>query len=372
MTVLEQLNVGIVGACGRGRSFKLACDAVDCVRIHAVCDVDEAGLDEAAATLGAAEKYTDYAELLDRSEVDAVILGTPMPFHAPQAVAALRRGIHVLSEVPAGVSMEECRALVAACHESDALYMMAENYTYMLPNVLVRELVCRGEFGEVYYGEAEYLHELKHLNEVTRWRRRWQTGIAGITYPTHCLGPLLQWFAGDRIVSVCCAGSGHHYRDPRGEYYENDDSTVMLGKLRSGGLLKVRLDMLSNRPHAMTNYQLQGTEGCYESSRGGPGDTNKIWLRSRCPDFHTWMALDDLKDEIMPESWREGMKLARQAGHGGGDFFEILDFVEAVLGKRPCELGVHEAMDMTLPGLISQQSILHDSAWLPVPDSREW
>ena len=34
-------------------------------------------------------------------------------------------------------------------------------------------------FGEVYYAEGEYLHELKVLNEVTKWRRRWQTGING-------------------------------------------------------------------------------------------------------------------------------------------------------------------------------------------------
>ncbi|NCO39183.1 MAG: hypothetical protein AUJ96_20340 [Armatimonadetes bacterium CG2_30_66_41] len=372
MAVLEKINLGIAGACGRGQSFKLACDVVDAVRIHAVCDVNEEGLAAVATSLGAAQQYTDYDEMLERSDLDAVIIGTPMPFHVPQSVAAIRRGVHVLSEVPAGVSLEECCTLVEACKASAALYMMAENYTYMLPNALVKEIVRRGEFGTLYYAEGEYLHELKELNEVTKWRRRWQTGVAGLTYPTHSLGPILQWFAGDRVVKASCAGSGHHYRDPRGDCYENDDSTVMLCKLREGGLVKIRLDMLSNRPHAMTNYQLQGTDGCYESSRGGPGDLNNVWLRSRCSDPNTWLNLDDLHDEFMPESWRRGMELANKAGHGGGDFLEILDFVDAILGKRPCEIGIHEAMDMTLPGLISQQSILQDSAWLDVPDSREW
>jgi len=59
------------------------------------------------------------------------------------------------------------------------------------------------------------------------WRRKWQTGINGVTYGTHSLGPILQWMPGDRVVSVCCAGSGHHYRDPRGAEYEMEDSVTV-------------------------------------------------------------------------------------------------------------------------------------------------
>ena len=71
-----------------------------------------------------------------------------------------------------GRSVDECLALVAAASRSQAQYMMAENYIYVKPNVLVAELARRGLFGEVYYAEGEYLHELKELNEITPWRRR--------------------------------------------------------------------------------------------------------------------------------------------------------------------------------------------------------
>ena len=367
----EPLKIGIVGACRRGGSFKSACDALEAVTIHAVCDIDAAGLGEAAERLGAAEKYVDYDEMLQKADLDAVILGTPMRFHVPQAVAALERHLHVLSEVPAGVSVQECRRLVAACKGSRGVYMMAENYTYIRPNAIVREMVRRGEFGTPYYAEGEYLHELKELNELTRWRRRWQTGVNGVTYGTHSLGPILQWMPGERVASVCCAGSGHHWRDPRGDEYENEDSCVMLCKLAGGGLVKVRVDMLSDRPHAMTNYQLQGTDGCYESARA-PGERNRVWLRSRCKDANTWLDLADLADEFLPDFWKHADEAARRAGHGGGDYFEVLDFVDAALGKRPPPVGIHEAMDMTLPGLVSQQSIAEAGRWLDVPDSRQW
>lgn len=371
MGTLEKINIGIVGAVGRGGSFRRSVEVIPRLRLHAVCDVNQAGLDQAAADLGVAGKYTDYAEMLDKGGVDAVIVGTPMPLHIPQAIEAIKRNIHVISEVPAGVNLEECRDLVMACKKSKAQYMMAENYTYMEANQIIKEMVRRGLFGKTYYAEGEYIHELKGLNEVTKWRRKWQTGVNGITYGTHSLGPILQWFPGERVVSVCGAGSGHHYKDPRGNFYENEESCVMLGKTTHGGLIKIRVDMLSDRPHAMTNYQLQGVDGCYESARGGPGDINKIWLRSQA-DSHGWKNLADIAGEYTPENWVKFRELAEKAGHGGGDLLELMDFTDAIEGVRPCPIGVHEAMDMTLPGLVSQQSIACGGQWMPVPDSRFW
>lgn len=55
------IRLGIVGACGRGASFKAACDAHGQVRIQAVCDTNAADLPAAAGRLGAAEQYTDSA-----------------------------------------------------------------------------------------------------------------------------------------------------------------------------------------------------------------------------------------------------------------------------------------------------------------------
>ena len=368
--VLEKINLGIVGACGRGGAFKAACDELDDVRVHAVCDINEEKLDEAASRLGASEKYLDYEEMLDASELDAVIVGTPMQLHVDQAILALERDLHVLSEVTAAVSIDECRRLAAACKASKGLYMMGEDYCYTKPNMMVRELVRRGLFGGLYYAEGEYLHDLKDLNEITVWRRKWQNGIDGVTYGTHSLGPVLQWFAGDRVASVCCAGSGRHYRDPRGDEYAQDTS-VMLCRMEKGGLVKIRVDMISNRPHAMMNYQLQGTDGCYESARA-PGEKNRIWLRAKCDDPDKWLDLAELEEEFLPAKWREAGDAARKAGHGGGDYLEILDFVDAVKGTRAVPIGIHEAMDMSLPGLVSQQSVREGGRWIDVPDSRLW
>jgi hypothetical protein len=59
----------------------------------------------------------------------------------------------------------------------------------------------------------------------------------------------MRWFKGDRIVRVCCedAGIGSHYLDADGEPFAGD-AAVMLGKTEQGRLVKIRVDLTSNRP----------------------------------------------------------------------------------------------------------------------------
>lgn len=376
---MDPIAVGIAGAGGRGEPHgRQLQHAAMPATVRAVCDVDTDGLERVQRTLDAPEAYTDYETMLAEARLDAVVVATPMPFHAPQAIAALERDIHVFSEVPAAVSLDDARELVAAYQDSSATYMLAENYNYRVPNVLVRELVAAGRFGDPYYAEGEYLHELRAASwvrdEPDRWRREYQTGRNGITYPTHPLGPVLSWLPEDRVARLCCAGSGHHYTDPDGQPYEQEDTTVLLAETECDRLLKIRMDMLSERPHAMDNYQLQGTKGSYESARA-PSESNRVWL----DDLETgaesgeyeWRDLSELTD-VLPERYRDPPPAACEAGHGGGDYYVVADFVESVRTGTEPPIDIHTGLDMTLPGLISQQSIADDGAWMAVPDSREW
>lgn len=366
----KDIKVGVVGAARRGKSYFTPFNSNPHTVVTALCDLNEEAVKETAAENNVEQIYTNYETMLDKAGLDAVVIGTPMPLHVSQSIMALERNIAVLCEVPAAVSIEECRKLIHAKRKSRAAYMMAENYCYIRPNILVGELVKEGLFGELYFGEGEYIHELKELNETTKWRRKWQTGINGNTYPTHTFGPLYQWFGNRRAVSVCCYGSGHHYQDPHGDYYENEDSTTTACRLKGGGLVNLRLDMLSNRPHNTSFLSLQGTKGCYESPRG-LGDADKIYLADR-HDYGTWHPLEELAEEFLPEQWLHPPKEAVNAGHSGGDYWQVCYFVDAMVDGKEPPVGIYEGLDMTLPGLVSQLSIEQGSIWLDVPDPREW
>lgn len=366
----DRINVGVVGVCGavgRGAGMISAINNAAPLNVRAVCDIDTGRLEETRARFGVEAAYADYEEMLDKGGVDAVFIATPMNLHVSQSVAALQRGIHVLCEVTAAVTVEECRELVAACKESDAVYMMAENYIYDRPAACVAEMVRRGLFGTPYYAEGGYVAEIKGLEKQTPWRRKWQLGVNGITYIAHNIGPMLEWMPGERVVRVCCSGAGRRYTDTAGIGYEAEASCTMLGKTSGGGQIVIRSDFLSNRPEAGIYNCLQGTEGCYESPRY-PGDTHRVWLKSMASD-RKWTDLGNLMAEFSPAYWQDAVAADVQAS---GTDFQCVWFADAILDKAPNPIDVHRALDMTLPGLISQLSIEREGEWMDVPDSREW
>ncbi|MBI4560300.1 MAG: Gfo/Idh/MocA family oxidoreductase [Candidatus Hydrogenedentes bacterium] len=359
------IRLGIAGV-RRGRSFLGALRAAELEAVAAM-DPDRVVLDQFGELAGIPPggRYTNYERLIAHG-IDAVILGSPMPNHAPQAIMALQNNIHVLSEVTAAVTFDQCRRLRDAARVSRAAYMMAENYTYQKFCQIVKAMAHAGLFGELYYAEGQYLHDVRDLahrpDGTFTWRKRWQLDRRGITYPTHSIGPVLQWMQ-DRIVSLSARGSGNH----TDENYTGDDTAVMLCHTTKGGLVEIRTDLHSRRPHNMNYHLLQGTQGCYESPRGF-GDDHKIYLAGRHGELK-WYSLWDFESEFLPQDWRTHGETAREAGHGGGDFLEMLDFARACHGEPPA-IDVYTALDWTLTGLVSELSVEKGGTPLPVPDPR--
>lgn len=289
------------------------------------------------------------------ADVDAVYLASPSQHHAAQAVEALARGIHVLSEVPPAVDIDQARALVSAARQSAATYMLAENYCYTPPNETVRALAREGAFGALYFGEACYVGALPPARiDGDGWYARWVVGLDAVTYPTHPLGPLLEWFD-ERVVAVSCAGSGRHTR------HKLENTLVLLGRLEGGGLVQVRFDLLSRRPAELFSYGLQGTDGCYEAGRG-PWDRPRVHLAGQSSDGE-WEPLDRYVERYAPAALARGTPW-------GSPLAPALDFLDVVRTGRAPRFDVYRALDLTLPGLVSGTSLASGGDWVEVPDPR--
>ena len=93
--------------------------------------------------------------------------------------------------------------------------------------------------------------------------------------------------------------------------------------------------------------------------------------------MHTWIDLASLEDEFLPakylgRSCLEHARLAQDRGYAFYVYFPVLDFVQSIVQGREPAIGIDQALDMTLPGLVSQESIARGGDWLDVPDSRSW
>lgn len=366
------LKIGIAGV--RGLSTIKGFESLEETTVEALCDLNEDLLKEQARKYGIPRTFRVFEDMLE-TDIDAVVISTPMQCHVPQVLLALEAGKHVMCEVTAGVTMDELWWLVEWVEKFGKVYMMAENYCYIPQNQLISNMVAKGMFGEVYFGEGEYLHDLKsrltynygyQKSGRTSWRRFWQLGKRGVFYPTHSLGPVMKWFDGDRIKQVSCFGSGWHTAPE----LRQEDTSIAMCRLESGKLIKIRLDCLSERPHNMSYYSLQGTKGCYEAPRG-LGDEHKIWLKDmdKDTDHAQWRPLKDFY-EHMPYRYRNATEEQKNAGHWGGDFFIVQDFVNAITqGEKPA-IDVYEACEWTAVGLLSELSVMNGGRAMDMPDFR--
>ena len=117
----DQLNIGAIGLNGMGWADLTAALKVPGVNLVALCDVDQNVLDKRKADLAELKVnasnvkfYNNYKALLDRKDIDAVIIGTPDHWHASIMIHAAEAGKDVYVEKPVGNSIEECRQMVKA------------------------------------------------------------------------------------------------------------------------------------------------------------------------------------------------------------------------------------------------------------------
>src|SRR6266849_748853 len=118
----DSIRVGLIGCGGRGRSLLQLFQTDRSCRIVAICDVDQGRLEETRASLSPPpDMYSDFRRLLERKDIDAVIVATPDHWHAIPALQAMRSGKDVYLEKPIGHTVEEGTVLIAEAEHSGRL-----------------------------------------------------------------------------------------------------------------------------------------------------------------------------------------------------------------------------------------------------------
>jgi predicted dehydrogenase len=147
----DTLNVACLGTGGRCRSLMQSLVKVPGVRIAAVCDVFDVHLDagkKLADPHAIASKH--YRELLDRKDIDAVLIGTPDHWHVPMSVDACKAGKDVYVEKPLTHDLREGAAVVDAQNQNRKILQVGMQQRSMPHIQKAKELVHNGRIGEVF------------------------------------------------------------------------------------------------------------------------------------------------------------------------------------------------------------------------------
>lgn len=335
-------KLAIIGYGKRGRDlYTLAAKSFPDIEPAGICDKQSSSLKQAAEDFPGIPGYDDFGKMLEICRPDGVIVATPGDFHADLCIQALKQGVNVLSEIPCVNNYDEAERLWNAHLTAKAIYMTGAN-----PNMWgfvesAAELKKTGSFGDPFYMEAEYIHDIRSLFTSTPWR----CTFASIKYCTHSLGPLLRLIDED-LETVSCLGTADYMK----KNAVSGDAMAAIFRTASGVVVRVLTSFVNNCPFEGHRYRIYTSKGYFERMPVfGNGGT----------DFKTFFYSKDLHSER--EMYDLGVGFARpgnerQDGHGGADFAILEAFLKAVRTNQKSPIPLKEGLRMTLPGIFALES----------------
>jgi hypothetical protein len=386
-------RIGIIGVGGRGTALLRNLLAAD-GQITALCDIVPEKAQNGQTLVGQAGQkppalYTNgehaFEDLVARDDVDVALIATPWRWHVPMAVAAMGHGKHAITEVPAATTIEDCWKLVDTSEKTRRHCIMIENCCYGENETLVLGMVRAGVFGDLLYGEAAYIHDLREELFSNKgeglWRRTVHTERDGNLYPTHGLGPVANYMGvnrGDRfdyLVSMSTPALGlAEYRaahvpksDPKwSERYITGDMNTSLIKTANGLTINLQHDVSNPHPYDRLNT-IAGTKGIFKDY------PPRIYVEGQTSNngkpSEDYGSIDPYKAQYEHPLWKKlGQTARKEETHGGMDFIMCYRLLDCMRRGLPPDMDVYDAAAWSAPGPLSQKSLAQGSAPVKFPD----
>ena len=239
-------------------------------KIVAVCDVNEATAKAAAAKYDVPHIFTDYSQMLEMSEVDAVDVCTPNYLHKQPVIDAFAAGKHVICEKPLAINGTEGAEMVVAGHKAGKQFQVALNVRFGSAPQAVKRFIDAGKIGEIYYARA---HALRRRG-VPSWgvftQKDKQGGGPLIDIGVHILD-LTLWLMGypKPVATVGQAytkfGTREGVFNTFGPFdhtnYTVEDFAAGFVRFENGATLTLESSFIANLERDEMNTHVFGTEG---------------------------------------------------------------------------------------------------------------
>ena len=398
----RKVSLGLIGIGGRGSKLLRLCLGFPDVSIPAVCDIAPDNLRRAQDAVeesgrsrpeGYGKDERSYLELLQRDDLDGVVIATPWELHIPMAVDSMKAGIYAGVEVGPANSIEECWELVETYEETRVPCMLLENHCYARYNMAILRMVRESVFGELIHCQCGYAHDLRErlvLGKGTGptpkgegdYRSTHNQYRNGELYPTHSIGPIahcLNIQRGNRFeyltsMATKSRGLGKWSEDnlPAGHPRRNiawrqGDLVTTTIKCANEETVVVKFDTRLPRPNSFL-YVVQGTKGIWmQDADSSSKDKSMIYLDGMEPP-HRWQSFDRFQERYEHPLWKRYLAQGIRKGHGGTDFLELRAFKECIKRKINTPIDVYDMAAWMAISPLSEQSIRRSSAPVDFPE----
>lgn len=251
----KQIGIGIIG-CGQiSERHGLGYMAIpEKARVVATSDVVVQLAKEKAKRWGAEAFYSDYKELLQRADIDAVDVLVPHDLHAEVTILAAKAGKHVLCEKPMATTLEDADEMINIAKQENIKLMVGHNWRFKLNYVKMKEIIDGGTIGEVYLTTIEWGGWIVH--PANHWRLSLSKAGGGVLIGqgTHYFD-LWRWLIGE-VEAVYGISENLIHKDR-----EIEDNMVTLVRFKNGALGTMLCTQTEKNPCNNERMKMYGTKG---------------------------------------------------------------------------------------------------------------
>ena len=383
----QTVKVGVIGTGNRGTSHVNNLLTIEGVEIVAVCDLLESRTNNAADICqkkGRKPPVTYFGDknvyktMLEKGNLDAVIIATYWDSHSSIALDAMNNRIYPGIEVPAALTVDDSWRLVETSEKTGVPCMMLENWSFRQDNLALLNMKRLGMLGEIVHCHCAHSHDcIDHwfFDSKTgeqRWPAEYLLKYNRDQYPTHSVGPVISWLdinRGDAFEEIYSRASaskginayfkrkfGNNHPNANLKYKQGDIVTSIL-KTKMGKTLVINYDMQLPRPYS-NRWMLEGTKGVYYEEKG------TIYLVDISPEYHQWEPWKPYEEKYNHKWWQKDLS---SESHGGTDYVMLNQFINAVRIKGPTPIDVYDSAVMTAIVELSGLSI-EKNVPVPFPD----
>ncbi|OIO01967.1 hypothetical protein COS16_02135 [Candidatus Desantisbacteria bacterium CG02_land_8_20_14_3_00_49_13] len=200
------IRFGQIGVGGEGTIYTPIIAENPACRLAAVCDINKEVLDRVAGERKA-NAYTDFREMIEKEDLDAVAIILPHYLY-PEAVGlAAKKNLHILQEKPFARNLPDAKKIVKALKGYKGIYMLSAQRKYSPAFQKAKEIIKSGSIGKVQLIEAYAQYRFTRTSESFGWRtkKKLSGGLAIIDFGWHMLDTIY-WIKGmpSRVYANTC------------------------------------------------------------------------------------------------------------------------------------------------------------------------
>jgi len=231
---MQKVKIGIIGLGSIAQLVHLPnLLKLENAELTAVTEVKKNRLNTIADKFNVAERYSDYNEMLEKSDIEAVIIATPTNTHKDIAIDCINAGKDVLVEKPLARTFAEAKAVVEAARKSKRKLMVGMNLRYRPDTMLLRSIVSSGEIGEPFYAKCGWV---RRQSSEEKWFTKKEEAGGGVIIDLgiHLLDLALWLMNYPDVNSVSCKNYYHNTKSV-------EDTAISFLKFKNDSLINMEV-----------------------------------------------------------------------------------------------------------------------------------